>query len=83
MSQRSSIKALQTNFFDYQFEIEWELTERCNYSCSYCASYNNNVPTYFKSIEEYKNAVMYIKKYIGNRKAKVNFLRAYFSKFAS
>ncbi len=74
MSQRSSIKALQTNFFDYQFEIEWELTERCNYSCSYCASYNNNVPTYFKSIEEYKKAVMYVKNYIGNKRAKVNFL---------
>lgn len=74
MSQRSSIKALQTNFFDYQFEIEWELTERCNYSCSYCASYNNDVPTYFKSVEEYKNAALYLKKYIDNKKAKINFL---------
>lgn len=74
MSQRSSIKALQTNFFDYQFEIEWELTERCNYSCSYCASYDNSVPTYFKSTEEYKQAVLYLKKYINNKKAKINFL---------
>lgn len=74
MSQRSSIKALQTNFFDYQFEIEWELTERCNYSCSYCASYDNSVPTHFKSVEEYKKAVIYLRRYIDNKKAKINFL---------
>ena len=74
MSQKSSIKALQTNFFDYQFEIEWVLTERCNYSCSYCATYDNNAPTYFKTKEEYKQAVLYLKKYINNKKAKVNFL---------
>src|SRR6056300_221654 len=74
MSQKSSIKALQTNFFDYQFEIEWELTQRCNYSCSYCASYDNSAPTYFKSVEEYKKAVLYLKSYIDNKKGKINFL---------
>jgi MoaA/NifB/PqqE/SkfB family radical SAM enzyme len=29
---------------EYDIEVEWDLTTRCNYSCSYCKSYDNTQP---------------------------------------
>jgi MoaA/NifB/PqqE/SkfB family radical SAM enzyme len=58
----------------FQVEVEWMITQRCNYSCTYCSSYDNNVPFLFKSMEQYKEGFSYLSKYFGNRTIKLDFL---------
>ena len=45
----------------------------CNYSCSYCGSYDNR-PTYFKTMDEYKKAIDYITKHFDNKTMRVSLL---------
>lgn len=68
------IKSVITTFFDYHAEVDWDLTMKCNYSCSYCESYNNSGPNHFKSLKEYKLAISNLKKYFGNKKVRIQLL---------
>jgi len=72
--EENKILLVETTFKNYEVEIGWDITMRCNYSCSYCNSYDNNQPTYFKSVDEYKKAILYLKTYLDNKKAKIEIL---------
>jgi MoaA/NifB/PqqE/SkfB family radical SAM enzyme len=76
MLEKSSeeIKSVITEFDNYQAEVEWDITQRCNYSCSYCESYNNTDPTQFRTLEEYSKAIEYIKTYFDNKNARIDIL---------
>ena len=77
MCQRLLIVAIQSLNFsdpDFQAEVEWTITQRCNYSCSYCASYDNTQPFKFKTLDEYLDALTYLKTYFGNSKVKMDIL---------
>lgn len=50
------------------------ITQRCNYSCSYCASYDNTQPFLFKTLEEYIKAFKYLSDRFGNKTIRLNFL---------
>lgn len=58
----------------WDVEITWDLTMRCNYSCRYCESYNNDIPHNLKDLETYKNSIKYLKKFFGNKKTRIEFL---------
>ena len=68
------VKSLEYNNPDFQVEVEWDITQRCNYSCSYCESYDNTQPFYFKSLDSYITVFSYIKEYFGNKRIKLSFL---------
>lgn len=76
MLEKSSveIKSVTTEFKDYEVEVEWDLTMRCNYSCSYCESYSNSGPTLLQPLETYSTALKYLRSYLNNKKAKVEIL---------
>ena len=59
------IKRLYFEHPEYQVEIDWMITQRCNYSCSYCDSYDNSKPFLFRTVEEYKKAFEYLNSYFG------------------
>ena len=63
----TKIKSVETVFDGFDIEICWDITMKCNYSCSYCDSYDNSQPTYFKTIEEYEKAVDYLTDYFKNK----------------
>ena len=67
-------KSVLTTLFDYQAEVEWNLTMRCNYSCSYCESYDNTIPTNFKSLDDYTTAIKTLNQYLENKKARIEIL---------
>ena len=50
------------------------ITQRCNYTCSYCASYDNSQPFLFRSLEKYIEAFKYLSEYFGNKTIKLHFL---------
>lgn len=50
------------------------ITQRCNYSCSYCASYDNSQPFLFRSLEEYVNSFKYLSDRFGNKTIRLVFL---------
>jgi len=68
------IQSLKYNNPAFQVEVEWMITQRCNYSCSYCASYDNTQPFLFKSLEEYIDSFKYLSEYFGNKTIKLDFL---------
>ena len=77
MSARLStvgIKSLKYSDPSFQVEVGWDITQRCNYSCSYCASYDNTQPFNFKTLEEYTDALDYLSDYFGNMRIKVDIL---------
>lgn len=65
---------LKTTYHGYEIHIDWEITQRCNYACSYCASYNNELPFQFKKLDEYEDSIKFLRSRIGNKKAKINLL---------
>ena len=77
MSARLLIVAIQSLSYSnptFQVEVGWDITQRCNYSCSYCASYDNTQPFSFKTLEEYIIALEYLSDYFGNKRIKVDIL---------
>ena len=68
------IKSLKYSDPAFQVEVGWDITQRCNYSCSYCASYDNTQPFSFKTLEEYTEAFDYLSDYFGNMAIKVDIL---------
>ena len=69
-----NIKHIATTSEEYQIEVEWMITQRCNYECTYCASYNNSGDFMFKSLEEYITAFKYLSNHFGNKTIKLSFL---------
>jgi len=69
-----NIKHIVTTSKEYQVEVEWMITQRCNYECTYCASYNNSGDFMFKSLEEYITAFKYLSNHFGNKTIKLSFL---------
>jgi len=69
-----NLQSVITTFTNYQAEVEWDLTMKCNYSCTYCESYNNSDPTQLRSLEEYINAISYLKEYFQNKTARIDIL---------
>ena len=69
-----NIKHIVTTSEEYQIEVEWMITQRCNYECTYCASYDNSGDFMFKSLEEYITAFKYLSNYFGNKTIKLSFL---------
>lgn len=65
---------LRSEYHGYQVYIGWEITQRCNYACTYCASYNNDLPFQFKTLSEYEKAVSFIRSCLGNKTGKINIL---------
>lgn len=65
------VKSLETTFDDYQVEIGWDLTMHCNYSCTYCNSYDNSQPTHLLPLEDYIKAANYMNHHIGNKTARI------------
>lgn len=68
------IKSLKYENPNFQVEIDWDITQRCNYSCSYCASYDNSQPFNFKPINEYIDCFKYLSDYFGNKTIRMAFL---------
>lgn len=68
------VKSLTTTFDGYEVEIAWDLTMRCNYSCSYCESYNNTDPLQFLPLDAYFASLKYLREYLGNKNAKIDVL---------
>ena len=69
-----NIKHITTTSKEYQVEVEWMITQRCNYTCSYCASYDNSGNFMFKTLEQYTTAFKYLSNYFGNKTIKLSFL---------
>lgn len=65
------IELVDTKFFNYEVEIGWDLTMHCNYSCSYCNSFNNLGPTHILPLKKYIDAIDFLKSYLGNKKARI------------
>jgi MoaA/NifB/PqqE/SkfB family radical SAM enzyme len=59
---------------EYDVEVEWDLTARCNYACSYCSSYDNTQPLLFKNIAEYEKTIDYLISYFPRKVIKIDFL---------
>ena len=68
------VKSLKYSNPAFQVEVDWMITQRCNYSCSYCGSYDNNQPFSFKTLEEYIKAFEYLSDRYGNKTIRLNFL---------
>ena len=68
------IKSLKYDNPKFQVEIDWDITQRCNYSCSYCASYDNAQPFNFKTVNEYIECFKYLSDYFGNKTIRMAFL---------
>lgn len=68
------VNSLTTTFKDYEVEIAWDLTMRCNYSCSYCESYNNTDPLQFLPLDTYFASLKYLREYLGNKNARIDVL---------
>lgn len=67
-------KSIKTFTNEYDVEVEWDLTTRCNYSCSYCKSYDNTQPLLLKNIQEYKKVVNYLSSYYPKKIMKIDLL---------
>lgn len=76
MLERSleEVRDLVTNFKKWDVEIHWDLTMRCNYACRYCESYDNNIPSNLKDLDTYIKSIKYLKRYFGNKTARIVFL---------
>lgn len=62
---------LKVTFHEWDVEVHWDITMRCNYSCRYCESYDNNVPLIFKTLDEYKKSLDYIKQFLDCKKPRL------------
>ena len=71
---QDKITHVKTLTNEYDIEVEWDLTARCNYSCSYCKSYDNTQPLLLKSLAEYEDVIDYLISYFFKKRIKIDFL---------
>ena len=72
MSELIKVSTVPINSFD--LEIDYLLTFRCNYDCSYCTSHDINHPPLQRSTKEIIDAFNFIFKYYPNKKVKIRVL---------
>ena len=72
MSELVKVSTVIKNTFD--LEIDYLLTFRCNYDCSYCISHDVNHPSLQLSSDEIINALTFIFKQYSNKKIKLRIL---------
>ena len=68
------IKVSTVNKNNFDLEIDYLLTFRCNYDCSYCISHDINHPYLKKSSDEIIEALNFIFKQYLNKKIKLRIL---------
>lgn len=68
------LEEVKTEFNGFECEVDWDLTMRCNYWCTYCESYNNNIPNGLKDLNTYKQGLKNLNDYLGNKKARITIL---------
>ena len=68
------LEEIKTEFNGFECEVDWDLTMRCNYWCTYCESYNNNIPNGLKDLNTYKQGLINLNDYLGNKKARITIL---------
>jgi len=73
MSERSLV-SLETIFDSFECEVDWDLTMKCNYWCTYCESYNNEIPSNIKDLNTYIAGLNNLSDYLGNKKARITLL---------
>ena len=71
---QSNITRVKTYTNEYDVEVEWDLTTRCNYACSYCKSYDNTQPLLTRSLKDYEIAIDYLINYFPKKVIKFDFL---------
>ena len=59
---------------NYDLQIDYTFTFRCNYDCSYCTSHDINHPLLTRSYKEIYGALNYITDFYPNKKIIFNFL---------
>ena len=64
MSELIKVSTVPINSFD--LEIDYLLTFRCNYDCSYCTSHDINHPPLQRSTKEIIDAFNFIFKYFSS-----------------
>ena len=72
MSELVKVSTVNKNTFD--LEIDYLLTFRCNYDCSYCISHDVNHPSLQRSSDEIIDACNFIFKQYSNKKIKLRIL---------
>ena len=72
MSELIKVSTVNKNNFD--LEIDYLLTFRCNYDCSYCISHDTNHPSLQRSPNEIIDALTFIFKQYSNKKIKLRIL---------
>jgi len=72
MSELVKVSTVSKNTFD--LEIDYLLTFRCNYDCSYCISHDVNHPSLQRSSDEIIDACNFIFKQYSNKKIKLRIL---------
>mgnify|MGYP001300934487 FL=1 len=72
MSELVKVSTVIKNTFD--LEIDYLLTFRCNYDCSYCISHDVNHPSLQRSSDEIIDACNFIFKQYSNKKIKLRIL---------
>lgn len=68
------IKSLKYVNPDYQVRVDWMITMRCNYDCSYCASHDNSKPFNLRTLNEYIDSMKYLKQHFGNQKIQLQLI---------
>ena len=72
MSDLIKVSTVEKDSFD--LVIDYLLTFRCNYDCSYCTSHDVNHPPLNRSANEIIDALTFIFKHYPNKKIKLGFV---------
>jgi len=48
---------------DNRMKVEWQLSNRCNFNCSYCSEYTHNNKLPYRDLSDYKMVVNKLKKF--------------------
>ena len=72
MSDLIKVSSVEKDSFD--LTIDYLLTFRCNYDCSYCTSHDVNHPPLMRSANEIIDALTFIFKHYPNKKIKLGIL---------
>ena len=62
------------SFTKWDLHIDYMITFKCNYDCSYCDSHDVNHPLHTRSPDEISDALNYISKFYNNKNILINIL---------